>query len=235
LEAVCRTFGHRRLLLPEADPEQVFPGFTAATVEITALAQGGWSTWLMDQVVLAKLAVALQPAAILEVGSFRGFTARLLAENTPAETSVVALDLDPDHGSSYRDLPLASKITRLVGHLGCWEELPLQGCRFDLIFLDSDHRQQGVSHDTAIALRLLSPAGVLVWHDYKDFGWLDGSNRVPEVLASLAADLPIYALPGCNLAVYGKGWEQIASLPHGAPPAPPPAAEDPWTTQRYKG
>jgi methyltransferase family protein len=207
LEAVCRRFGHARLRLPELDLERAFPDFERQPVWISRIARHRWASAIDDQIALAKFAALLRPSRILEIGSFQGHTALAMAMNSPVETRITALDILPDHGEVYRHTPYAARIDRVVGQA---DSLPA-AASFDFIFLDADHRYEEVVRDTEAALRLLATGGILFWHDYTDSGWMNGLNRVPEVLAKYASSLAIFAVPGTMLAVYRDGWSRDAA------------------------
>jgi hypothetical protein len=197
-EALCREFGHPRLTLPEVDLDSELPGFREAVVEIARLPEHFWTSPLADQVALAKLAKITAPKRVLEVGGFRGETTLALALNTPTETRITSLDVDPDHGQVYNGHAAAEKIERWVGPLS---SLPARE-PFDLIFVDADHRYEHVRADTELALPRLAPGGWLVWHDYQDTAWLAGWNRVPEYLNELALELELRRIPATALAAF---------------------------------
>ena len=205
---------------------------------ISLLPSGGWSTPLMDQIVLAKLVRLLQPGSVLEVGSFRGYTTRLLAENASPTTEIHALDIKPNHGEAYSNTPLAGRIKRLIGSLDKW---PLEAAvrrRYDFIFLDADHQQAAVESDTRHLLRMLAEDGLLLWHDYADWGWMSGWNRVPEVLHAFSKERPILGIPGTSLAVYRQGWteEDVAdSIDAREDGAENPAAPRTWFVRDHRG
>ncbi len=206
-ESICQRFGHKRLMLPEFTIEELFPGFERTQVNISYLPKGTWSTPVTDQVALAKFANLLRPGNLLEVGSFRGYTARLLAENTPAECVVHTLDIVPDHGEAYINTPLEGRIKRHFGSLQNSIPDSLIGQQFDFIFLDADHKQEAVESDTKSLLPMLAAGGAMFWHDYADWGWISEWNRVPEVLSGLSKQFPILSIAGTALAVYRKGWD----------------------------
>jgi len=214
LESVCQQFGHNRLHLREVCLEKVFPGFDKTPVTISLLPRGSWSTPIMDQIVLAKLVRLLQPRSVLEVGSFCGYTTRLLAENASPTTEIHALDINPNHGEAYFNTPLAGRIKRLIGSLDKWPLEAADRRRYDFIFLDADHQQAAVESDTRHLLTMLAEGGLLLWHDYADWGWMSGWNRVPEVLHAYSKERPILGIPGTSLAVYRQGWteEDVADL-----------------------
>jgi hypothetical protein len=220
--------------LPACDVEGLFPGFSEAPVSVSLLPRGSWSTPLSDQVTLAKLAKATHAKKILEVGSFRGYTARMLAENLPSDGVLHSVDMAIEHGEAYRDRAIASRIERHVGSVDEVARGPLLGHRFDLIFLDADHSFSAVRQDSAVLLPLLADSGLFVWHDYADWGWMSGWNRVPEVLAELASTMTIVAVPGTSLAVHSRHWspERIRLAQESWHSS---TRESPWNTNRLRG
>ena len=195
--AACRTWGHERLTLPVVSPDDAFPGFESAAVTVTAMPTHRWTSPLSDLVALTKIAIVIQPRRVLEIGSFQGHAALMLAANTQESTRITAVDILEDHGAVYRGTSFAERITR---HAGTVETLDDRG-PYDLIFVDADHRRQEVERDTRSAVELSRPGTVVVWHDYCDTHWGNRINRVPEVLAEWEKRLPIAALKGTSLAV----------------------------------
>ena len=106
---------------------------------LTELPYGPWSSPVADIVMLAKIALCLRPRRVLEVGSYRGYTAKLLAAHTSPDARSVAFDRDPHHGAAYRNSPLAAKIERRVGEVSPEAFDIDQTTSYDLIFLDADH------------------------------------------------------------------------------------------------
>jgi SAM-dependent methyltransferase len=191
-------WGHERLTLPVVAPEDAFPGFDRAAVTVIAVPTHGWTSPLDDLVALTKIAAVTRPRRVLEVGSFQGHAALMLAANTPDTTRITAVDILEDHGAVYRGSALAERIDR---HVGTIETLPDRD-PYDLVFVDADHRQEEVDRDTRAVLELSHPATVVVWHDYRDTHWGNRINRVPEVLGEWEQRLPIRALKGTSLAIY---------------------------------
>ncbi len=214
LENACKRFGHKRMFLRQAELESVFPGISEIPVTVSSIPRGGWSTPLSEGIVLAKACRLLNARTVLEVGSFRGYTARLLADNTGPDCPVHTVDTYPEHGEAYRGRPIQNKIRRHVGTLEELRQGPLRGLQFDVVFLDAEHTFAMVENDSRLVLPMLREGGVLFWHDYADWGWITGYNRVPEVLHLLSKKIPILSIQGTSLAVYRKGWTntEIANL-----------------------
>jgi hypothetical protein len=193
--------------LPERDAVECIPDFEAQPITIQHCPMGPWSAPLIDVVVLAKCARGFRSRRILEMGSYLGYTAKLLAENTDALARITTLDEYPDHGTAYRGTAAERKIDRRVGKISL--EHFKSDEKFDLIFVDADHRFESVMNDTQVALALLAENGVVVWHDYQNLHHFQGYNDVPEALRLVSAHLPIIAIKGCWLAMYSRqpGWE----------------------------
>ena len=234
VEAALSALDKRRLRLPVVNLAALFDDFSTQPVTVHELPAGQWSSPLADAVMLAKIAKCLRPMRALEIGSFRGYTTKLLAEHTDPDTQIVAFDCDPRHGEAYRDTPCAAKIERRVGVV---ESAAFAGDArqsYDLIFIDADHTYGAVKHDTEVVLPLLAPEGIMVWHDYANWGRFSKKNGVPEALHKLAQKLPVVAIGGSWLAAYSPSWssgagaERLAKALQASLEGLP--GEDMWTT-----
>lgn len=206
IEAALSALDKNRLRLPLVNPRILFHNFDESPVMLRELPSGPWSSPIADVVLLAKIALCVRPMRVLEVGSFRGYTTKILAEHTPAQACIVAFDRDPRHGSAYRNIPIAGKIRRRVGTVS--EEAFAADPRgsYDFIFLDADHTYDAVKHDTEVLLPLLAPGGIFVWHDYANWGRFSRKNGVPEALHEMADRLPLAAVGGSWLAIHMPFW-----------------------------
>jgi hypothetical protein len=199
-------FLRRRLTLPMLSLADLFPDFDQRVVNIGQLPRGNWSTPLADVVMLLKIAVCTEPKRLMEIGSYRGYTALFLAEHVSPDARIVTIDRHPNHGEAYRDTPVASKIERRVGATDRAMFAQDGLATYDLIFVDADHSYESVRNDTELILPLLSPTGFVVWHDYANWGYFSGENGVPEYLGELGATLPIGHVAGSTLAVHSPSW-----------------------------
>lgn len=202
--AICQVLLRDRLRLPQVPADRLLPGIADVVVGVDHVPSTQYETPVGDAILLAKLVAAAGARRVLELGSHSGSTARLLARHLPDGGRIVAVDLDPDHGWAYGDTPEAARIERRVGAIG--RDLFARDERFDLVFIDADHQHEAVAHDTALALDLLDPDGWLLWHDYANWGWFDGSCGVPEHLHELAARLPVANVAGSAIAVHRPAW-----------------------------
>jgi len=199
-------FLRRRLTLPRLSLSDLFPDFDERMVSIRQVPLGSWSTPLSDLVMLLKIAVCTEPKRVLEIGSYRGYTALFLAQHISPNARIVTMDRHPDHGEAYRMSPLAHMIERRVGEIDRAMFERDESASYDLIFVDADHSYESVRNDTELILPLLSPAGFIVWHDYANWGYVSGENGVPEYLGELGGTLPIAHVAGSTLALHSPSW-----------------------------
>ena len=174
--------------------------------------------WILA--VLAKNARCL-----FEFGTCTGRTSYLWARNAPADARVVTLTLAPtqrdayvaERGDDRRDMrfaldesnftefvysgtPEAARIDQLFGDSKAFDETPYVDWA-DLVFVDGAHAESYVRSDSAKALRIVKPGGLVLWHDYA------GPQHAPGVfngLNALAKTLPIRHLKGTTFAAYRR-------------------------------
>ena len=208
-----RTLCHflpKRLRLPDVPLSSLIDGFDDQAVTLRQIPRGSWSTPLRDIVMLLKLAGCAKPMRLLEIGSFRGYTALYLAQHTGPDARIVTVDRFVGHGEAYRATPFANKIERRVGEITAAMFAEDKPESFDLIFIDADHSYKGVRRDTELVLPFVSKNGFVVWHDYANWGFFDSRNGVPEYLGELAKKLPLAHASGSDLAVYSPAWQEGA-------------------------
>jgi predicted O-methyltransferase YrrM len=75
---------------------------------------------------------------------------------------------------------------------------------FDFIFVDGSHRYDMALADSWLALEIVAPGGVIVWHDYRLSGFATEELSVPEVLRVVANSCPVFAVEGTTCAVHLK-------------------------------
>lgn len=94
----------------------------------------------LEGALLEMLVFALQPRAVLEVGTFTGFSALSMAAALPAGGRIVTCELDPEHAAYARrniaDSPYADRIELLEGP--AIETIERLGGPFEFIFIDAD-------------------------------------------------------------------------------------------------
>ncbi|HYW52115.1 MAG TPA: class I SAM-dependent methyltransferase [Gemmatimonadaceae bacterium] len=174
--------------------------------------------WILA--VLAK-----HSRSFFEFGTCTGRTSYLWSRNAPADARIVTLTLAPTQRDAYvaadgdekRDIrfaldesnftefiytgtPEAERITQLFGDSKAFDESPYVGWA-DLVFVDGSHARSYVLSDSAKALRIVKPGGLVLWHDYA------GPHHAPGVfdgLNALVKTLPIRHLRGTTFAAYRR-------------------------------
>jgi predicted O-methyltransferase YrrM len=169
---------------------------------------------------LAGIARYRDAKRVLEIGTFDGNTALLLAANLGPDARVVTVDLPPDFDATqrhalahtdvelnltarsdlarqYRNHVLAPKISQVYGDSATLDWTTLGG-PFDLVFIDGCHSEPYVRSDSLNALEHLAPGGVIVWHDY---GMIADVSSVVDQVARSTPGMRAYVLEGTRLAV----------------------------------
>ncbi len=65
----------------------------------------------------------------------------------------------------------------------------------DAVFIDGDHSRKGVLNDTELALQVIRPGGIVMWHDYHDLGTVDVRDVLHEIQKEFP-DMPLRHVPG---------------------------------------
>ncbi|VAX35695.1 hypothetical protein MNBD_UNCLBAC01-502 [hydrothermal vent metagenome] len=177
--------------------------------------------------VMSGLVAHLQPKTIFEIGTYNGFTTMHFAQNTPDETKIYTLDLPPNfsltdtnetdltkysyddllvvklsneniNNRAYHGTPAEKKITELFGSSLDYDFSPYHK-KIDLIFIDGNHALKYVQSDTENAFKMLSPNGVIIWHDFDYIIHRD----IFKYLNRLVKEHKIYSIPNTRFALYG--------------------------------
>lgn len=162
----------------------------------------------VETVALADLVRSVAPRVMIEFGCRVGRTAKTLLDNVASLETYIGIDVPFDHEptlSCQRDeIPFTpglfaagdSRFHLLVrerGSLGL-EPSDLELC--DAVFIDGDHSERAVRHDSSLARILTRPGGIIVWHDF--------GNPVVEVTQALSRfkdeGWPIQSVAGTWLA-----------------------------------
>jgi predicted O-methyltransferase YrrM len=181
----------------------------------------GIDTPIDELAYLALFAAALRPKVIFEFGTFRGRTALNFALNSPPDCRVFTLDLPPDDrkevlarvnpadagiirasetGKDYRGSDVSHKIEQLFGDSTRFDFKPFYG-QVDLAFVDGGHDYEVARSDTRNALAMTRPGGLVVWHDFGNYG------DYYDVVRAVFDEVPrteVWQVAGTQLAVYRK-------------------------------
>ncbi len=180
--------------------------------------------WILA--VLAK-----QAQCLFEFGTCTGKTAYLWARNAPAGARIVTITLAPDNLNAHqvdtaddpRDVEfalresshtsflytgsdVAYKVQQLYGDSKALDVSPWAGS-CDVVFIDGSHAYSYVMSDSAKALDLVRPGGVVLWHDYAGPGHSKGVYRAVN---EIAKRLPLVRISGTALAAYRRPMDAPA-------------------------
>jgi Methyltransferase domain len=223
-----RLFWHAPAKVPVAPLTEVDPRFVQGPLGMRRESEvqliGGCVHSGTDTYEAWILAVLAQRARrLFEFGTCTGRTAYLWARNSPADARITTLTLSPDELQAYRqsvkdhlaDTEIAlrescfrnfyysgtevePKIEQLYGDSKELDETAYLG-RFDLVFIDGSHAYSYVASDTAKALRMVRPGGLILWHDYVGPWHVQG---VFQFLNELSGELPLRQIEGTALVYY---------------------------------
>lgn len=224
---ILRRWPIPKVAVEELDPRFI-PDELGAThaAEVTYLGRGtirvpgGTSdteAWILA--VLAKGARQL-----FEFGTCTGKTAYLWARNQPTDGTVTTLTLAPDQHGAYHaaaeDDPVAEhyakresrfarflysgtdvedRVRQLYGDSKQFDETPYAGT-CDVVFVDGSHAHSYVVSDSAKALRMVRPGGLVLWHDYSP-----ESPGVFRALNALGRRIPLTHIQGTTLVAFRNG------------------------------
>lgn len=197
---------------------QVYHHVLDPRLERMAVEVGG-ASWTDNPkaMIVARFCRLLQPATVLEIGTFRGGMTYHIARNTPDACRIWTLDLPPGAldarmaeamvdtdvnlaamdrsqvGEQWKGTAEAGKITQLWGDSLCADFSVL--APVGLIYIDGSHAERWVARDTENAFNCLGPTGAILWDDCY---WAD----VLKVLGRYAKQHPIFMFEDGQTAGY---------------------------------
>jgi predicted O-methyltransferase YrrM len=149
---------------------------------------GGWKEGGVapaERLLIAQLLRYFQPKRLLEVGTYRGTTTRLMLDSLNPGSHIYTIDLpldrqfeqnaaatdqplieDPKVGVDYLSHPLAGTVTQILGNslnAATWQQVPDS---IDFAFIDASHSYEAVRNDTQQVFDKIAPEAVVIWHDY---------------------------------------------------------------------
>jgi predicted O-methyltransferase YrrM len=128
-----------------------------------------WTTPHCQQWVAALSGRINQTLQILEIGSFEGRSARFFLETFP-QAHVTCVDTFSPKRSAKFDhnvRPYRRRVTKRAGRSAAvLDRLTAESRRYDVIYIDGDHRRVSVLADSVLAWHLLKLGGLLIWDDY---------------------------------------------------------------------
>src|SRR5262245_50698531 len=159
--------------------------------------------------VIAALARSVFATCMVEIGCRDGRTAAVLLHNVPTLEWYCGIDVPMTYLPGL--LHQRREMVRDPGHFalgdkrfeliirdrGSLDLLPQDLPSCDLVFIDGDHSEKAVMHDSELARSIVRTGGLIVWHDASN-----GSVEVRRVLDRLAEHgWPIQTIGGTWLAI----------------------------------
>jgi len=185
----------------------------------------GGGTRLDELLVLATVTRVLQPSSVFEIGTFNGRTTSVFELNAAPGARILSLDLPPEYdtarpapaylasdvtlvkqrvvGSYLHELRLADRYEQLFGDSLSFDPSPYAGS-VELGFIDGAHARRYVQNDTEKMAAMMSPRGLVFWHDYGGKGQF---RALTEYLDDLSKKIVIYRVAGTSLA-----WSPASAL-----------------------
>jgi predicted O-methyltransferase YrrM len=105
------------------------------------------------------------PRRAVEIGSWWGLSSEMILEMAP-DCEVISIDYKNQKVTRPAELgPPDPRITFLIEDSKT-VRLPTDWYHaVDLVFVDGNHRRNGVVNDTRLAMSLIAPGGLIIWHD----------------------------------------------------------------------
>jgi predicted O-methyltransferase YrrM len=168
------------------------------------LVRGPFSKYLgaHETSILIHLVRSVSPQVMIEFGCNMGVTAKRVIDNVPSIIKYIGIDVPPDHiptlDCQRTEVPIcAGSIAALEAEFFLYvadsRELSpsdLEPC--DAVFIDGDHSEEAVLHESWLARSVVKSEGIICWHDY--------GNPAVEVTRALDG-------------LYSEGWP-IVSVQH---------------------
>jgi len=140
--------------------------------------KGPFSKYMTPQetAILVALVKSVSPKVMIEFGCNEGLTAKRLMDNVPTLERYIGVDVPRDHvptlACQSNEVPLFpglhvvddNRFYLLFASSADLTADELEPC--DAVFIDGDHSEKAVIHESHIARALLRPGGIICWHDY---------------------------------------------------------------------
>jgi predicted O-methyltransferase YrrM len=145
--------------------------------------------------VLVALLRSVEARFVTEIGVNEGRTAKMLLREVRTIERYVGIDValgyeyackiqrretPVEPGWLVKDDPLFELI---VKPRGSRDLQPTDIGWMDVVFIDGDHSYSSVHADSELAMEIVRPGGLIIWHDYHDLETVD----VKKVLEELSA------------------------------------------------
>ena len=193
-----------RVRLADFDPvfaETAYGPSLEAAVTYVGRADKGPVGGTTDKEAWILAVLAKRARTLVEFGTCTGKTAWLWAVNSPPDARIVTLTLAPEEAAqqvSREDSTRATSDAIRESASTAFDETALIG-KADLIFVDGSHAYSYVQSDSAKAIAICAPGGVVLWHDYDP-----GNRDVYRALNELGRELDLVNLADTTLVAWRR-------------------------------
>jgi predicted O-methyltransferase YrrM len=130
--------------------------------------------------IVIELVKSVNPKTMIEFGCQMGRTSAAILSEVDVLERYIGIDVPADYvptlaaqRSEVPSLPgryaLGDERFRLIIRpRGSLDLLPPDLLPCDAVFIDGDHSEQAVMHDSLLADALVRPGGIIIWHDYNN-------------------------------------------------------------------
>lgn len=193
----------------EPEPDYLYRLWRATNVHTI---HGRMASGHLQGRLLKMLVAMVRPKAVLEVGTFSGYSAISMAEGLPDDGRLYTFEINDEMEDFTRPWiegsPVADKITFIIGD--ALIEAPKLGIQFDMAFIDGDKRTYRETFE--MVMGILKPGGFILadntlWdghvvdhaydHDHQTQGiesfndYIAGDVRVEQVILPLRDGLTL--------------------------------------------
>ena len=143
---------------------------------------------------LVEYVEAIKPKYVCEIGTYEGGTNFLISQSIPSVREMIGVDLFVQHTTQLRHF---CKPDRKVNYLNGSSyadatvktvETLLGTNQLDFLFIDGDHRYEGVKNDFLAYRHLVRDGGIIAFHDIVP----DHKTRYGKDTGMWAGDVPIF-------------------------------------------
>lgn len=194
--------------------EEIFDGISEISLPLSVSNEASHHENHMDMMFVVAAAKYRNARRVFEFGTYMGRTTVGLAAISP-EVQVNTLNLPPSDDPRYGPYigrmiaasPHKDRINQIYADSRNFDTEPY-AAKMDYIFIDADHSYEAVKNDTEKAFEMLSPGGMVIWHDYAP-----KSPGVYGYLKELSIQRPLFRIKNTCLVLYIDGVDVFGFVP----------------------